>query len=98
VWNVNHSIFHKTAFLNSTCMDIFSCCINRFNKLEMSSFASVARSIWMRRNRQVFEGSVDHPNKVYSDAIQLVDDFLKCNMSEEGSISVRMPLEPLLPS
>jgi len=52
----------------------------------------------MRRNRQVFEGFVDHPNKVYSDAIRLMDDFLKCNMSEEGSISVRMPLEPLLPS
>jgi hypothetical protein len=26
--------------------------MNRFNKLEMSYFASIARSIWMRRNRQ----------------------------------------------
>jgi hypothetical protein len=36
VWNASHSIFHKTAFLNSTFMDNFRCCMNRFNKLEMS--------------------------------------------------------------
>jgi ribonuclease HI len=78
VWNAGLSIFHKCAFVEHSFMDIFQLCLGRFSRDEMDYFAAIARRIWRRRNEMLFEGVVDHPNKSYTNAVAMVDDFKCC--------------------
>ncbi|XP_062152053.1 uncharacterized protein LOC133860474 [Alnus glutinosa] len=83
VWNADHSIFHKCAFVEQPFLDIFQQCLNRFDRFEMALFAAIARKIWLRRNAMIFEGVFEHPKKIYADAVRLVGDFKRCLKGDE---------------
>jgi hypothetical protein len=83
VWNADHSIFYKCAFVEQSFLDIFQQCLNRFDRSEMALFAAIAKKIWLRRNAMIFEGVSEHPNKIYANAVRLVDDFKRCFKGDE---------------
>jgi len=90
VWNAGLSIFHKCAFVEHSFKNIFQLCLGRFSREEMDYFAAMARRIWQRHNEMLFEGVVDHPNKSYTNAVAMVDDFNRCLRGVEEA---NQPLE-----
>jgi ribonuclease HI len=90
VWNAGHSIFHKCAFVEHSFLENFQLCLCRFSRDEMDYFAAIARRIWQRRNEMLFEGVVEHPNKSYTNAVAVVDDFKRCLKGDEEA---HQPLE-----
>jgi hypothetical protein len=83
VWNADHSIFHKCAFVDQSFLDIFQQGLNRFDRFEMALFAAIAKKIWIRRNSMIFEGVSVHPNKSYEEAVRLIDDYKRCHKGDE---------------
>jgi hypothetical protein len=56
-------------------MEIFQLCIDRHTPSELDLFTAIAKKVWLRRNAMLFEGTFDHPNKVYVDVVASVEDF-----------------------
>jgi hypothetical protein len=49
--------------------------MDRFTKAEMGLMAVLSRSIWLRRNKFIFENIFTHPQQVYKDPGDSLDDF-----------------------
>lgn len=50
-------------------------CMDRFTKAEMGLMSIFSRSIWLRRNKFIFENIFTHPQQVYNDSVDSLDDF-----------------------
>jgi hypothetical protein len=51
---------------------VFEDCLQRFSKENLELLAVLARGIWFRKNKYVFEGVLTHPDEVYIVAVKFI--------------------------
>jgi hypothetical protein len=56
--------------------------LQRFNKDKVELLVVMARQIWLRRNSLVFEGVFRHPDEVYAEAVEALEEFKRCNSQD----------------
>lgn len=53
-----------------------------FSKDQVELLVVMARRIWLRRNSLVFEGVFRHPNEVYAEVAEALEEFKRCNSQD----------------
>jgi hypothetical protein len=77
-------LFQKCAFMVLQLVEYY---MDRFTRADMGLMAVLSRSIWLRRNKFIFENIFTHPQQVYKDSVDSLDDFQKCNVQDEVGIT-----------
>jgi hypothetical protein len=52
--------------------------MRRFSKDDLDLLAAISRRIWLRRSSLVFEGVFTHPNVLYKEAKESIEEFKRC--------------------
>jgi ribosomal protein L37AE/L43A len=83
VWASGSRIFQKSSFLGSSFLHLFQQACYRYSKKDLNMMAVLARGIWLRRNKWVFEGKFISPGDVAQEAREGLEIFRRCNMKLE---------------
>jgi hypothetical protein len=85
VWGSKLSHFQKCSWEVLNFMGLFEHCVQRFSKENIELMTVVARAIWFRRNKYVFEGEFAHTDDLYTSAVQLLSIKLACRWTSPCS-------------
>jgi hypothetical protein len=92
VWGSGSALFQKCPADVHNVTDLLELLMHRLDMGNLSLMATLARRIWLSRNRLVFEGMYTPPNVVYADAVLACEDFHHSTLPEiahsniEGSV------------
>jgi hypothetical protein len=75
VWGSGFMVFQKCASSFPGIVELVSFLFNRLDDDFLSLMVAVFRSIWMRRNKLVFEGQFSSPLTVFKDASRHHEEY-----------------------
>jgi hypothetical protein len=79
VWGGDASNFQKCDWDGNSFKHLLRYVLSKFEKEKVELFAMVARRVWFRRNKWLFEAIFIHPNEVYKSAVVSLEEFRICN-------------------
>jgi len=82
VWGCGPILFQKCPSMFIDMVELVSFLFNRLNDDLLSLTIAVFRSIWLRRNKLIFEEQFSSPMTVFKEASKFFEDFKKVNMKE----------------
>jgi hypothetical protein len=82
VWGSGSMIFQKCAFNGDTIMQFMEFCMDRLRAEDLNLMAVIARRIWLRRNKFIFEFLFTHPGIIFSKAMDHLEEYQRCNKKE----------------
>jgi hypothetical protein len=81
-------IFQKCAFNGDRIIQFMEFCLDRLRMDDLNLMAIIARRIWLRRNKLIFESSFSHPQIIYSEAVAQLEEYQRCNKKGDYLASV----------
>jgi len=84
VWGSKTSPFQKCCVSGVTFKEIFEDGLQRFSKENLELLIGVARGIWFRRNKFVFEGTFTHPDEVYTVAVRFIREYKESKQLDQS--------------
>ncbi|XP_040996238.1 uncharacterized protein LOC121242452 [Juglans microcarpa x Juglans regia] len=75
VWSQGPMVFQKSSNRGSNFKELFEYLQSSSNQISMEVFCVIARGIWLRRNKLVFDDLFSHPTSVANQAIKALEDF-----------------------
>jgi ribonuclease HI len=96
VWGSGSMIFQKCAFNGDRIMQFMEFCLDRMKMDDFNLMAVIARRIWLRRNKLIFESSFSHPQIIYSEAVAQLEEYQRCN--KKGDYLVQVENMQTIPS
>ncbi|XP_042969143.1 uncharacterized protein LOC122301839 [Carya illinoinensis] len=75
VWSQGHIVFQKSSLRKTNFKELFESLYSQCDQSLMEQFSVLARSIWSRRNKMIFEGSFVHPSLLVNQASQSLTDY-----------------------
>jgi len=79
VWGGDASNFQKCDWDGNSFKHLLRYVLSKFEKENVELFAMVARGVWFRKNKWLFEAIFIHPNEVYKSAVVSLEEFRICN-------------------
>jgi hypothetical protein len=68
--------------------EVFEDGIQRYSKEVMELLVVLARGIWFKRNKLVFEGAFSHPNDIFSAVLSFIREY------KESLVNDKPPVQP----
>jgi hypothetical protein len=87
-------LFQKSSFMGENFMQFMEYCMDRFSKEDVGLLATIARRIWLRRNKFIFENFFTHPQVVYKEAYEAYGNYCRVHLQEEHGGHIREVTEP----
>ncbi|XP_042942755.1 uncharacterized protein LOC122276934 [Carya illinoinensis] len=94
VWGQGHVFFQKSTLREASFKELYERLILQCERDLLDMFSVIARSIWLRRNKLLFEGSFLHPNILLRQATQSLEEF----KTAQASKMVKSQLASIHPS
>jgi hypothetical protein len=70
--------------------EVFEDGIQLYSKEVLELLVVVARGIWFRRNKLVFEGAFSHPNDIFSTALNFIRDYKESLVKDKPLVQSEM--------
>jgi hypothetical protein len=83
VWGSGSMVFQKCPYSFPSIIELVSFLFNRLDDDFLSLMVAVFRSIWMRRNKLVFEDQFSSPLTVFKDASRHHEEYRSALMKDE---------------
>jgi len=90
VWGCKLSPFQKCSWEVFSFRELFECCNYSFDKENVELLVFVARAIWFRRNKMLFEGLFTYPDEVFYGALNSLAESKDCqhiDFPQQSSVS-----------
>ncbi len=94
VWGGGSILFQKSYFMGDNFMQFMEYSMDRFSKEDVGLLATIARRIWLRRNKFIFENLFTPPQVVYKEASDAYSDYCRVHLQEEHGGHIREVTEP----
>ncbi|XP_062145843.1 uncharacterized protein LOC133853833 [Alnus glutinosa] len=82
MWGCNLSPFQKCSWEVFSFRELFERSIYSFDKDKVELLVYVARAIWFRRNKTLFEGFFTHLDEVFYGALKALAEYKDCQQME----------------
>lgn len=92
IWGSKMSHFQKCYASGVSFKEVFEDGIQRYSKEILELLVVVARGIWFRRNKLVFERAFSHPDDVFSAAINFIREYKKRLVKDKPLVQSEMNL------
>jgi hypothetical protein len=90
VWGSKTSPFQKCYTSGVSFKEVFEDGIQLYSKEVLELLVVVARGIWFRRNKLVFEGAFSHPNDIFSTALNFIRDYKESLVKDKPLVQSEM--------
>ncbi|XP_042939343.1 uncharacterized protein LOC122274364 [Carya illinoinensis] len=88
VWSQGHIFFQKSTLREASFIELYERFTLLCDRELLDLFSVIARSIWLRRNKLLFEGSFLHPNILLRQASQSLEEFKIAQASKKVKTQV----------
>jgi len=90
VWGSKTSPFEKFYASGVSFKEVFEDRIQRYSKEVLELLVVVARGIWFRRNKLVFEGAFSHPDNIFSAALNFIREYKESLVKDKPLVQSEM--------